>query len=256
MNVQRIILRSAIRFAMVAVLFLTGAARCQQHTVAEQYLFSAINEERAAAGLSPLAWSQPLQTAADQHARRMGASAILSHRLRGEAELAERASASGNDFPLVTENVGEGTSPIDLHAALMQSPHHRENILDPQVNAIGIAVVPYRGELWVVEDFAYRVPFLPVEEQERLVTSLLRHAGLSVVQPTLQARTICTMETGFVGARPAFIMRYVANGMTYLPQELSQRMLEGGISRAEVGACAPVGPNESVAYRLAVVLYR
>jgi uncharacterized protein YkwD len=37
---------------------------------------------------------------------------------------------------------------------MMQSPHHRENLLDPQFHRIGISVVWTGVDLLVTEDFA------------------------------------------------------------------------------------------------------
>ncbi len=36
----------------------------------------------------------------------------------------------------------------------MQSHNHRANILDPDMNSIGIGIVESQGQLFTVEDFA------------------------------------------------------------------------------------------------------
>ncbi len=230
--------------------------RAQQPTVAEQYLFAAINVERTNAGLPPLAGDGMLSTVARQHAIRMGLSGVLAHQVSGEPDLMARASATGTFFPLVTENIGEGESSIALHQALMRSPHHRDNILDAQVNVVGIAAVPYHGELWVVEDFASKPQPVSYTGQETEVAGLLQGTGLQSVQPTARARAICQMKTGFVGPRPAFVMRYIATGLGRLPSEVHARILEGGVSQAEVGACAPDRTDDFSVYSVAIVLYR
>ncbi len=247
---------NSVSLIATCALLLMVQIRGQQPTVAEQYLFASINGERAAAGLPPLAWNGVLTTAAHQHALRMGASGMLAHQLSGESDLMQRASATGAFFPLVTENIGEGPSSIDMHHDLMQSRHHRENILDPEVNVIGIAAVPYRGELWVVEDFGREIVLVAYAEQERQVGGLLQNLGLRNVQSTARARTICQMQTGFTGPRPAFVMRYIASGLTRLPAEVNSRIMQGGVSQAEVGACAPDHTTDFSIYNIAIVLYR
>ncbi len=242
--------------AAVWALLLGGVLRGQGPTIAEQYLFESINVERTSAGLPPLAWNNTLTAAARQHASRMGSSGTLAHQLSGEPDAMERASATGTFFPLVTENIGEGPSSVDLHQALMQSPHHRDNILDREVNVVGIAAVPYRGELWVVEDFAYKPQPVSYADQELQVAGLLQGTGLQSVQPTARARTICQMQTGYVGPRPAFVMRYIATGLSRLPAEVNARILAGGVSQAEVGACAPDRTSDFSVYNIAIVLYR
>ena len=224
-----------------------------QRTVAEQYFALSVNEERAAAGLSRLAWNSPLAFVAHQHAERMAADNTMAHQLRGEPALSERAATTGTKFPVLAENVGVGPSPAEMHRALMASPHHRENILDPKVNSVGIAVVFARGSLWVVEDFALDLPNIALADQERQVAGLVQATGLLEVISTPEARTMCGMSSGFVGTRPTFTMRYTAESLGRLPDELLARLSQGSVSWASVGACRPSG---SGLYNMAVILYR
>ncbi len=224
-----------------------------QRTVAEQYLAFSVNEERAAMGLPQLAWNAPLAVVAHRHAERMAAANMMSHQLRGEPELRDRAATTGTNFPLLAENVGVGPSPAEMHRALMESPHHRENILDPKVNSVGIAVVFSRGSLWVVEDFALDLPRIALTDQERRVAGLVQQTGLLEVIPTPEAREMCGMSSGFVGTRPAFTMRYTADSLDRLPDELLARLSQGRVAWAAVGAC---NQPTSGLYNLAVVLYR
>ena len=123
-------------------------------TVAEQYLFAAANEARANQGLPPLRLDPVLSEASALHAREMADHDAISHQFDGEPELATRAANTGAHFSLIAENVGEApTSPI-IHDLWMHSPHHRENLLDPNVDSIGIAIVTRNNQLYAVEDFA------------------------------------------------------------------------------------------------------
>jgi len=40
------------------------------------------------------------------------------------------------------------------HTQFMNSPNHKANILDSDINSIGIGAVEQGGELFVVEDFS------------------------------------------------------------------------------------------------------
>lgn len=244
---------SVMILSAAACLRPAARVQAQQYTVAEQYLSMSINAERAAVGLPPLVWNQPLAYAAHQHAERMAAAGIMTHQVNGEPDLSARVTATGVQFPALAENVAVGTSPIQLHGLLMNSPHHRENILDAKVNALGVAVVSWRGQLWVVEDFAFDVPRLPLEEQERRVSDLLRQTGLTSIGTSADARSMCRMSSGFVGDRPAFIMRYTATDLGRLPDDLLDRIGQGRVEHATVGACS--GSNGGF-YNIAVVLYR
>jgi hypothetical protein len=238
---------------VICLELLSAAQAHAQRTVAEQYFAMSVNEARAAAGLPALAWNSPLAFAAHKHAERMAAANTMAHQLRGELKLSERVALAGAGFPALAENVGVGPSPAELHRALMESPHHRENILDPKLNSVGIAVVFARGSLWVVEDFARDLPKIPLADQEEQVARLVQSTGLLEVIPTPEARAMCGMSSGFVGTRPAFTMRYTADSLNRLPDELLARLSEGRVAWASVGACKP---SDSGLYNLAVVLYR
>ena len=228
-------------------------------TVAEQYLLSAANQERAAAGLKPLHRDPLLARAAAQHARQMAAHAGISHQFPGEAELTARAASNGVQFSVVAENVGEAPSVIKMHELWMSSEHHRDNLLDPAVDAMGISVIARGRELYAVEDFAKSVRIYSLAEQESAIASLLAQPGALAVDlsptTTNAARQTCAMETGYAGTRkPWFIMRFTSDTLSVLPGELKERLATGRFHQAAVGACpTPSGPF--TAYNLAVLLY-
>ncbi len=245
--------------SIVATLFLGGVAVVSSaqgfpRTVAEQYLFGSVNAERAAAGLQPLKWDDALESAADFHARQMRSLGILSHQLNGEPDLTERAAKAGARFSRVSENVAVGPSILRMHDALMRSPHHRENILDPNVDTVAISVLSYRGQLWAVEDFTHTVVDIDFAQQEVQVVNTLETRGVTA-EPTEDARATCLQDSGYVGQRPGFIMRYTTADLTRVPDQLLTRLQTGRYQRAAVGACSP-GPGGFSSYSIAVMLYR
>jgi hypothetical protein len=242
--------------ALLLCLLVNAAASAQQHTVAEQYLFQAINQERAAAGLPALTWNRPLTEAAQYHAQQMRTEDNISHQFDGEPDLVARAAAAGMRFSRVAENVATSGSVLEMHAALMESLHHRENILDPAVNSIGISVLQSGLQLWGVEDFAKEVVSLSYLQQESQVAQLMMNAGVANVEPSPLAREMCRMASGFTGSRPAFVMRYKASELDRLPLQLKQRIAQGHVTSASVGACAPSEKSHFTSYSIAVVLYR
>jgi hypothetical protein len=189
----------------------------------------------------------------------MAAHAGISHQFPGEPELTERAAANGVHFSVVSENVGEAPSVIKMHELWMNSEHHRDNLLDPAVDAMGISVVARGRELYAVEDFAKTVRTYSLAEQESAIASLLVQPGALAVDlspaTTSAARQTCAMETGYAGTRkPWFIMRFTSDTLSILPGELKERLATGRFHQAAVGACpAPSGPF--TAYNLAVLLY-
>ena len=233
-----------------------GTIRPQQRTVAEQYLFEQVNAARAAAGLPTLTWSGSLTQAAASHAERMRKEDALSHQFEQEPDLPERAISNGTHFTVIAENVGLSDSAVELHNSFMNSPDHRDNLLDPKVNAVGIAVREERGELWAVEDFARTVVELSFDEQERQVAALLKATGLKKVEATGPARDTCNMTSGFAGDRPAYVLRFTSADLTELPTQLTARLAQGGIGEAAVGACPARTVRKFSSYSIAVVLYR
>ena len=225
-------------------------------TVAEQYLLAAANEARAAEGLSPVRLDPVLTEASAFHAREMADHAGISHQFEGEPELATRGANAGAHFSLISENVGEAPSSVIIHDLWMHSPGHRANLLDPNVNVIGIAVVTRDHELYAVEDFASTVESLTINQQERTIAGVLTQSGMHVAETTEEARQTCTMTTGYAGTRqPWYIMRFTAASLSDIPAQLKSRLSSGKYHQAVVGACSTTRKTPFTAYNIAVLLY-
>jgi uncharacterized protein YkwD len=121
---------------------------------AEQTIFDSANRERAARQLPLLKWDAKLAAAARAHAQKMAQAGTLSHEFPGEAGMGMRIRLAGVNFTSVAENVAQGPSAAVLHQEWMNSPPHRSNILDPELDSLGVAVVERGGELFAVQDFA------------------------------------------------------------------------------------------------------
>lgn len=227
-------------------------------TVAEQYLLSAANAERAQRGLQPLHWDRALYDAASYHAEQMAERESISHQYEGEPELMVRGQAAGARFSVISENVAEAPSALMIQDAWMNSPKHRENLLDPRVDSIGIRVIARGDRLYAVEDLDRSVTNLSLEQQEVAVAQLLQSKSSVAILPTTQdARRTCSMESGYAGdRRPWFVMRYTADDLTKIPTMLEQRLASGSYNAAVVGACPAEGTHSFSAYSIAVLLYR
>ncbi len=227
----------------------------------EQNLLSAANRDRAARGIAPLRFDPVLAEAARFHARQMAAHANIAHQFPGEPGLSERGSQAGVHFSLISENVAQAPSGYSLHDLWMNSRDHRQNLLDPEVNIVGIAVVARGNELYAVEDFASTVETMSFDQQELAVTHLLSRTGLEVgpsqtTSTQAQARLACQMDTGFPGQhKPWYIMRYNADRLDQIPQQLAQRIQSGKYRQAVVGACQDTASGSFTAYNIAVLLY-
>jgi len=251
-------MRLATQFAGINAAILTFSlltAHAQGNGPA-QFLFESANHERAAQGLAPLKWSATLAGAARQHAQRMAAQNTLSHQLHGEPGMAGRASQAGARFSSLAENVAEGPSAESIQQQWMNSPPHRANLLDAQLDSVGIAVAERNGVLFAVEDFSLAAGKLSVAEQEGIVNAKLRSRGMRLLSYTGDARRSCLLDNGYAGSHaPSFVLHYATTDLQTLPDILEQRIQTGNYHSAVVGACpsdAKIGLSN---YRVAVLLY-
>lgn len=226
-----------------------------QTSAADWTLLNAANRDRAAAGLPALRWDDALAAAAHQHALRMAQANTLSHQLPGEPPMQDRARHAGARFTLIAENVAEGPTVEGLHRQWMNSPPHRANLLDPQLNAVGISVVQAGNMLFAVEDFSAAVPSLSLEEQERQISSQLAAHGLRNVSTTPDARKTCELDRGWAGQKPASVLRYETPDLTRLPDDIDQKVSSGRFHAAAVGACEAEGSDVFARYRIAILLF-
>ena len=67
------------------------------------------------------------------------------HRLDGGGALAERLASSGVRFRSARENVARGDGAVDAHRAMVESPAHLANLLEPRVELMGLGIA--RGAL-------------------------------------------------------------------------------------------------------------
>jgi uncharacterized protein YkwD len=112
-------------------------------------LLNRMNDERAARGLGPLAWNASLATYAANWSRTMGTS-NLHHSNIG-------ALLGASTFDYVGENIATGSKGVTagaLHVAWMHSQEHRDNILSPGFQSVGIGVYcAANGSMWATTEF-------------------------------------------------------------------------------------------------------
>lgn len=217
------------------------------------------NQSRAQEGLPALQWDATLAAAAMRHCVRMASEGEISHRYGGEPDLTQRAAAAGAHFSLIEENIAVGAYPEQIHQDWMHSPGHRTNLLNPQINRVGIAVVAAHGVLYAVSDYSEGVPVLSAAQVEARVADLIRMSGITVRRDPHDARLACPMDHGLPGGindEPGFIMRWQGADLGHLPQNLVNKLASGEYGQADVGACPAEGVEGSfTAYRVAVLLY-
>jgi Cysteine-rich secretory protein family len=114
-------------------------------------LATATNNARAAAGLPALQLDSQLSAVAQAWAEKLAASNVLSH----NAALRSQVS----NWTYLGENVGMAADVASVQTAFMDSPEHRDNILNSHYTQMGVGAAtstyPSCGcqVLWVVVDF-------------------------------------------------------------------------------------------------------
>jgi len=253
-------------FPIATVLLIAGAevaaAQSDQYLQAEsQQLVALANQARAQAGLPAVKWDPALAQAALRHTRRMvSEGGAIQHDYPGELMLSERAGLSGAHFNLIEENIAVGPTSPEIHDAWMHSKAHRDNMLNPEVDRIGIAVIARRGVLYATADFTRAVEAFSPAQVEQQVGSMIARNGVKVMADHALAREACTANSGFPrvenGAQPSFVMRWQDSDLSHLPNNLVQQVSSKRFHEAAVGTCPPNGEAGTfTAYRVAVLLY-
>src|SRR4051794_2872253 len=117
---------------------------------ASQATLCLLNNERAAAGLHPVAEAQGLTQPSAAYSARMVAERFFAHVSPDGGTLVDRLTAAGYIAPdgdwTVGENIawgqGDLATPRNIAVAWMNSPGHRHNILTGEFTRVGVGVVP------------------------------------------------------------------------------------------------------------------
>ena len=222
----------------------------------EQSLLQLANEARAAHNLPPLQWDNALARAARAHLQLVVRNPQMLHQYPGEPDLLTRGANAGAKFSTISENIaGHGDTPESLQQIWMTTPTHRANLLNPNLNAVGIAVVQNQGLLFAVEDFARNVPTLTPEAVEHQVARLLEAQGFPPARSNEDARKTCMMSQGQAGT-PKLVIQWDGADISQLPDVLLQNLNKSKYSTAAVGACSGRQANQQfTTYHIALLLY-
>ena len=120
----------------------------------ETRMLDLVNEERAKAGLRPLALDPELTPVARSHSADMFARGYFAHDTPEGRDPFDRIRAAKVSFLTAGENLALAPTVMVAHNGLMNSPGHRRNILDPQFGRVGIGIMDggMRG-LMVTQNF-------------------------------------------------------------------------------------------------------
>ncbi|HYH32560.1 MAG TPA: CAP domain-containing protein [Pseudonocardia sp.] len=138
--------RAAARLPFVAALValacsvpLTAAHAGTGSGDAADAVVALVNEEREAAGCSPVSVDDRLAEAAQEHARDQAEQEQMSHEGSDGSTVGERATRAGYRWSSIGENVAWGTTSAERVMEMwMESSGHRDNILNCRFRHIGV----------------------------------------------------------------------------------------------------------------------
>jgi uncharacterized protein YkwD len=117
-------------------------------------MLAALNAQRASRGLAPLELDPNLSKIASSYASEMATRNFFSHTSPEGDDPFKRMDRAGYRYGYAGENIALDQSPSSAAEALWHSPGHRENILEPHYQKVGIgAIASAKGEIFV-EDFS------------------------------------------------------------------------------------------------------
>ena len=169
-----------------------------------------LNGERADRGLAPLAPNDRLAAAATAYARDLVAGSYFSHTGRDGSGVLERVERTGyltrDAGWMLGENLAWGTgglaTPGSIMRAWMNSPGHRDNILNPGYREVGIAVVTGNPAAADGLGATYATEFGAIEDVERVAVAKRRPPARRVNKPRRRARRHVKARSARQGAEP------------------------------------------------------
>jgi len=216
---------------------------------AEQQLFDLANQARADAGVAPLQMDEGLTEAARAHAAEMAARQQLSHQLPGEPSLMQRlATHSDLHLDRAGENVAFSGNVDQAQDGLMQSPPHRQNLLNPAYNVVGVGVVRSGYVLYIAQDFGHSLVTYSVSQAEQAVVEgvaqVRRRANLQQLRRVEDGgaqAAACSMAQADSLRAPAprglYLLRYTTMEPTALPGGVAQAIGDRGLHSFSAGTC-------------------
>ncbi len=225
----------------------------------ELKLFNLINQEREKAGLLKFQWNADLAKSARAHAQLLAERQRLSHQFTGEPVLGDRIGATGLRFDAAAENVASGAEVEDTHVALMNSPLHRANILNPNYNAVGTAVVPHGERVYVAQNFAHVLPnYTEAQFRDALVAAINKVRQRKKIGTILVRTDAALRDAACAGDSNARRLIQTLSGPTHLavftlsvpdklPENLNKAVSDATLGRMNIGVCFRPGPEHGYA---------
>ena len=148
-----IVRHTLILSAALALCPLLASAQTVDHTDVAS-MVGAINAERARFSLPALSEDPRLDAIAESHSMEMARAHFFSHDSPSTGQPSDRVSHAGLHWSAVAENIAINQSPEAAQQALLRSPGHHDNMVDPVQRSVGVGIVRHGEQVWVTQLFA------------------------------------------------------------------------------------------------------
>jgi uncharacterized protein YkwD len=133
----------------------TSSLVAQAPDPALEEVLTLVNAARQRAGAAPLTLATPLNSAAQAHAQDLANHQRLSHSGSNGSTLRSRIDATGYNWRAIGENVAMGQpTAAEVMRGWMNSPGHRQNLLNPTFTELGLGLAEAGGRRYWVQVFA------------------------------------------------------------------------------------------------------
>jgi uncharacterized protein YkwD len=131
----------------------------QQVSQEQGEMLGLINDDRISLGIAPLCLNAKLNAAAQAHSDDMKSEVFFSHTGSNGSEFFNRIDLQNYSRSIAGENIATYPTISEAHQGLMNSQGHRDNILSPDYEQIGIGIETYSsggfvGNLVITQVFA------------------------------------------------------------------------------------------------------
>jgi uncharacterized protein YkwD len=147
-NASRSLVAAILSCALAGSVSLAAAEPALAATTPRQQMLALTNRSRVNHGVPRLKLNTRLSKMATRHSRQMASQNTLFHTANVPSELRHW------HWSVWGENVGMTTETLPtLQDAFMNSPVHRENVLNKRFTHVGIGVAHVNGAYWVTVTF-------------------------------------------------------------------------------------------------------
>ncbi len=116
-------------------------------------VFEEINSIRKSKNLSHLILSSELSEVAEKHSFDMANNVFFSHISKNGKTPSQRVQEQGFFFKKILENISKANSICAAYLEILESPGHLNNILDKNINYIGIGIYEIDDYIFMTQDF-------------------------------------------------------------------------------------------------------